>query len=258
MTLPAFYMPMSMYGKLCTEFYDIAKPDAPAEALSFYLRHLEAAHEPVLEPMCGSGRFLIPFLERGIDIDGGDASPHMLRACRDKCRRKGLSPVLYEQLLQEMTLPRLYGYIFIPACSFGLIIDRQAVTESLRRLYQHLLPGGELVLEVETPRAPPKELGKWRTRSVTRSDGAEIIFSTFQTYDSQEQIERDSHKYELFKDGSLIETELEDFNVLVYERDEFQKLLEAKGFINVRATKAYQDTEPDREDTTIVFEGWKS
>jgi SAM-dependent methyltransferase len=207
--------------------------------------------------MCGSGRFLIPFLERGIEIDGVDASPHMLRACRDKCHRKGLSPVLYEQLLREMNLSRQYGYIFIPACSFSLIINGQEVTESLRRLYRHLLPGGKLVLEVETPRAPPKELGKWRTRSVTRSDGAEIIFSTLQTYDSQEQVERSSHKYELFKDGSLIETELEDFAIRVYERDEFQNLLEAAGFVNIRATKAYEDAEPDEEDTTIVFEGWK-
>jgi len=250
-------MPMSLYGKLCTQFYDITKPDAPPEALNFYLRHLEVAHEPVLEPMCGSGRFLIPFLERGIDVDGVDASPHMLRACRDKCHRKGLSPVLYEQLLQELNLPRKYGYIFIPACSFGLIIDKEEVAESLRRLYQHLLPDGKLVLEVETPRAPPKEVGKWRTHSVTRSDGAEIVFSTLQTYDSQEQVERDNHKYELFKDGSLIETELEDFAVRVYEEDEFQKLLEATGFNNIRATKAYQDAEPGREDTTIVFECWK-
>jgi len=258
MTLPAFYMPMTMYGKLCTEFYDISKPDAPPEALSFYLCHLEAAHEPILEPMCGSGRFLIPFLERGIDIDGADASPHMLQACHDKCHRKGLSPVLYEQLLQEMNLARQYGYIFIPACSFSLIINGQEVTEGLRRLYQHLLPGGKLVLEVETPRAPPKEMGKWRTRSVTRSDGAEIVFSTLQSYDSQEQVERSSHKYELFKEGSLIETELEDFALRVYERDEFQKLLEATGFNNIRATKTYQDAEPDKEDTTIAFECLKS
>jgi len=255
--LPAFYMPMRMYGKLCTEFYDISKPDAPPDALEFYLCHLTAAREPVLEPMCGSGRFLIPFLERGIDIDGVDASPHMLQACREKCHKKELSPVLYRQYLQEMNLSRQYGYIFIPACSFSLIIDRQEVTESLRRLYRHLLPGGKLVLEVETPRAPPKEPGKWRTRSVTRPDGAEIIFRTLQAYDSQEQVERDSHRYELFKDGSLIETELEDFAIRVYERDEFQNLLEGAGFFNVRANKAYEDAEPDKEDTTIVFEGWK-
>ena len=42
--------------------------------------------------MCGSGRFLIPLLKRGFDIDGVDASPHMLQACRDHCQRLGLTP----------------------------------------------------------------------------------------------------------------------------------------------------------------------
>ena len=72
-------MRLNTYGRLCTEVYDITKPQAPADALEFYLRHLGSADEPVLEPMCGSGRFLIPFLEWGVDIDGTDASPYMLK-----------------------------------------------------------------------------------------------------------------------------------------------------------------------------------
>ena len=38
--------------------------------------------------MCGSGRFLIPILENGIDIEGTDASGHMLDNCRKKCAEK--------------------------------------------------------------------------------------------------------------------------------------------------------------------------
>ena len=48
---------MDTYGKLCTEFYDLSKPEAPADALEFYLRHLDNTDGPVLEPMCGSGRW---------------------------------------------------------------------------------------------------------------------------------------------------------------------------------------------------------
>lgn len=131
-------MRMNAYQKLGTEVYDITKPQAPSEALEFYRRHLESVNGPVLEAMSGSGRFLIPLLERGIDIDGADASPHMLQACRQHCQRKGLRPVLYQQLLPELALPRQYRFIFIPAGSFGLIVDRQAATDSLKRLYEHL------------------------------------------------------------------------------------------------------------------------
>lgn len=246
-------MRMNAFKKLCSELYDITMPQAPAEALEFYWRHLESADGPVLEPMCGSGRFVIPFLERGIDIDGTDASPHMLQACREHCQRRGLRPILYQQLLQELALPRQYGFIFIPYCSFGLIFDRQAATNSLKRLYEHLLPGGKLVLEIETPRAHTITPGKWNGHWVTRSDGAKIVLSSLPTYDSEEQVRRDLHKYELFKDGQLIETEVEEFELRFYERDEFQQLLEATGFSDIKATKAYQDTEPDQEDAVIVF-----
>lgn len=251
-------MRLKIYGKLCTEVYDITKPQVPKDALEFYLRHLESAVEPVLEPMCGSGRFLIPFLELGIDIDGADASPDMLRACREHCKRKGLRAVLYKQFLQELSLPRQYGFIFIPAASFGLIVDRQAAKDSLKRLYDHLLPDGKLVLEVETPRAQPKTPGKWDGLWVTRPDGAKIVLSSLPTYDSEEQVRRDIHRYELFRNGHLVETELEYFALRFYERDEFEQLLKASGFRNIRATKVYGDAEPYIEETTIAFECKKS
>ena len=43
---------MSTYGRLCTEFYDLSKSEAPPEALAFFLDCLEDASQPVLEPMC--------------------------------------------------------------------------------------------------------------------------------------------------------------------------------------------------------------
>src|SRR5678816_1813672 len=81
---------MNAYRKLCTEFYDIDKPTAPNDALELFTHHARQAGSPILEPMCGSGRFLVPLRQRGFDIDGIDASPEMLQACRDKCARLGI------------------------------------------------------------------------------------------------------------------------------------------------------------------------
>ena len=62
--------------------------------------------------MCGSGRFLLPLLEAGVDIDGVDASPHMLAACAAKCAERGLRASLHEQSLHALDLPRRYRFIF--------------------------------------------------------------------------------------------------------------------------------------------------
>ena len=244
----------STYGKLCTEYYNLSKPEASPDALAFFLNcHEDTAH-PVLEPMCGTGRFLIPFLEHGIDTDGVDSSPHMLQTCHNHCEAKGLQPVLYQQLLQELDITRRYGYIPIPAGSFGLITDRTNAAEALRRLHHHLVPDGKLVLEIETPRALTGDLGTWHESRLTRSDGTELVFSALPTYDSREQVQQDIHRYQVISYGRVVETEVEGLSLRFYEQDEFRQLLEAADFRDIRATRPYRDAGPKEEDATIIFQ----
>src|SRR5438093_787318 len=91
-------------------------------------------------------------LEAGIDVDGVDASADMLAACAARCEERRIRARTYRQFLHELGLPRRYRLIFAGGASFGLIVDESEVTESLRRLYGHLLPGGTLLIEIETPR----------------------------------------------------------------------------------------------------------
>lgn len=65
------------YGGLCTEMYELLHKEAPQDELAFYLSYAEKGKK-ILEPLCGSGRFLIPFLERGFAISGIDLSTEML------------------------------------------------------------------------------------------------------------------------------------------------------------------------------------
>ena len=71
------------YGSLCTEMYEILHEQAPQDELDFYLSYAEKGKK-ILEPLCGSGRFLIPFLERGFDIFGMDLSEEMLGKLKRK------------------------------------------------------------------------------------------------------------------------------------------------------------------------------
>ncbi|EEG49683.1 hypothetical protein RUMHYD_01363 [Blautia hydrogenotrophica DSM 10507] len=54
---------MNYYGNLCTDMYDILHKNAPQKELSFYLSYAEKSMS-ILEPLCGSGRFLFLFLKR--------------------------------------------------------------------------------------------------------------------------------------------------------------------------------------------------
>ena len=138
------------YKNLCTEFYDLDKPTAPEDALDFYTNEILRHTQPVFEPMCGSGRFLIPLLQKGIEIEGSDASAEMLDECRKKAAALCLKPVLYYGLLQELELPAKFGLAIIPSGSIGLITGPGELKRSMDNLFKCLLPGGELILEILT------------------------------------------------------------------------------------------------------------
>jgi SAM-dependent methyltransferase len=246
---------LTNYGKLCTQFYDIDKPTAPPEELAFYLGHARQANGPVLEAMCGSGRFLIPMMQAGIDLDGVDASSDMLGACQHKCNTLGLQSHLYRQFLHEMDLPRKYNLVFIPAGSFGLIADLTQVREALKRLHDVLLPGGKLVLEIALiPNQESTSSGNWGGRWIKRPDGAILIISWLPTYNAQTRISTDLHRYEVFKDGRLLETELEVFTGRSYIPGEFEALLEEAGFVEVRTLKLLSDQPADQTDFEVTLE----
>jgi hypothetical protein len=90
---------------------------------------------------------------------------------------------------------------------------------------------------------------------VKRDDGATIVFSSLAEYDPLEKVERALHKYELFKNGDLLETKLEHFALRFYEIDEFRHLLAEAGFKNITVTRPFQDAPPDAGDRTVMFSG---
>lgn len=249
---------MESYQQLCTEVYDLTKPDPVPEVWPYYLGHAEAADGPILEPMCGTGRYLIPLLERGLDIDGVDPSPDMLRACREKCATMGLTPTLYKQFLQAMQLPRQYALVFIPAASFGLITGDDEVRASLGNIYAAMRPGAKLVLEIETPVNKPETFGRWSGHYYERPDGAKIVQSGFhQSYDDAKHILVSLGKYELIKDGRLLETEWESFNLRFWEPDVFAGVLAEAGFLDIKPVKLWggvEDRVPDPDDPQLAFE----
>lgn len=139
---------MDSYGPLCALFYDLDKPQAPRDALAYYLSRAKEAGGPVLEPMCGSGRFLLPLLRAGVQIEGFDASPAMLAACHLHAAKQNLKPVLYCQFIEQVDLPRRYRMAFIPSGSIGLLASDHALHLALVQLRRHLEPGAVLLLEI--------------------------------------------------------------------------------------------------------------
>lgn len=76
-------MSKNYYGSLCTTMYEILHKNAPKDELEFYFSYAKK-EDLIFEPLCGSGRFLVPFLKRGFDISGIDLSAQMLAKLKEK------------------------------------------------------------------------------------------------------------------------------------------------------------------------------
>lgn len=81
---------LSTYLGLCTEVYELSKPNVTADAYQFYRSYALEAKGPILEPMCGTGRFLLPLFEEEFNIYGFDASESMLKKLHEKAATKNL------------------------------------------------------------------------------------------------------------------------------------------------------------------------
>ncbi|WP_107951323.1 class I SAM-dependent methyltransferase [Lysinibacillus parviboronicapiens] len=243
----------SYYGALCTEVYDFTKPEGYSidGDIEYYLERLKGTRGKILEACVGSGRFLIPLLEKGLIVDGFDYSPEMLDSCRKRCREKGLNPKLYEGNLSSFSLESKYEAIVIPTGSFCLI---ENATDALKCFYDHLIPGGRVIVDLQIP-------NNWRTGEITTStfplSNEEGILLENKSIEINwvDQYTLSYLKYEKWRKGKLVDTELQKFAMRWYGIEEFKLILESIGFSDITCSADYTyKKQPSKESQLITFE----
>jgi SAM-dependent methyltransferase len=245
---------MAQYASLAAQFYDLYQSEAPPGALEFYREQALRADGPILEPMCGSGRYLLPLLAEGLDIEGSDRSAWMLEACSRRASALKLTPKLHEQSIEDLSPERRCALVFIPSGSFCLLTRAEHVRRALERVYAALLPGGKFVVEIErTQDKPPATTGTWGGRWLDLPDGSKLILSWLTEYSGVEQITRSIQRYEHVQGGRLLATEYEELAVRSYDPQEFSQALQSSGFANIQLLKPYTEEPIDDADEAVIF-----
>lgn len=177
--------------------------------------------------MSGSGRLQIPLMQRGYTVDGVDRSPSMLARCRERCATLGLSPELYEQSLEELSLPHTYATVIIALGSFQLIVAREAALKALKALRAHMAEESDLLIDIFVP---DRTVDSWITTTVRINNELEIRLTTRYLFDEQRQVADGICHYELLVDGQVKVREDELIEVVWYTDDEVRGLLAEAGF----------------------------
>jgi SAM-dependent methyltransferase len=250
------------YGGLMARFWDLLRGDTSRWAdRFFYLDVIAQAGQPVLDVGCGTGRLLLDYMQQGIDVDGMDNSPEMLDLLRQKAAALGLTPQVYLQTMQTLDLPRRYRTILVPSSSFQLLTEPVAAEEALRRFYQHLEPGGVLVMSLfilgvdEHGQPIPEE--ESTTEVVRPEDGALIRRWSRSVYDHANQVEDTEDRYEVIVDGVVVASEQRSRARATrgYSQAQASALLQAAGFANVHLTSGFSFTPAVPDDTLFCIFG---
>jgi SAM-dependent methyltransferase len=259
----SFDQPQSWHYGLVARYWAEFLVDAPEVE---FLRAYVQAGQPALDVACGTGRLLIPLLEQGLDVDGSDISPDMLASCRTRAERAGFDPNLYAQASHELDLPRRYRTIY--ACgSFGIGGDPRHDRKALLRLYDHLEPGGVLLLDHEMPYSEPKGWGYWTKEGRESlpealdvhgwrplSDGSEIALpSRVVDVDPLAQRLVMEMRPHLRRGGDVIEEQTLTLAMTLYTAKHIELLLEVSGFEGVQMLENWTDAPATGDTTNVTF-----
>jgi len=201
--------PTYEYYGMMAEFWDLFRGDTSTwEDRFFYLEVVKKYGSPVLDVGCGTGRILLDFMQQGIEIDGVDNSPDMLARLHQKAEKLNLHPTVYQQEMHELSLPRKYQTILVPSSSFQLLLDAALPAVAINRFYEHLLPGGVLVMPFMMLWKQGDPLESEFTREATRpEDGATIRRWQYTRFDPDTDLEHTIDRYEIIRVDKVIASE---------------------------------------------------
>lgn len=254
--------PSYEYHGMLAEFWDLFRGDTSTwEDRFFYLNVVKKYGQPVLDVGCGTGRILLDFMQQGIDIDGVDNSPDMLALLRQKAEPMGLTPTVYQQEMDKLSLPRHYQTILVPSSSFQLLLDENLPPVAMGRFYEHLLPGGVLAMPFMTLWKEGEPLENEFTREVVRpEDGATIRRWQYSRFDPHTDLEYTIDRYEIIRDGNVIASEEhhQSPGTRSYTQHQAVALYQEAGFEDIQVFHDFTFDQVKPEDTVFCVLGFRT
>ncbi|HET9046224.1 MAG TPA: class I SAM-dependent methyltransferase [Casimicrobiaceae bacterium] len=226
---------MASHGPLGALFHDSGEAAAPADEIAWYEARLPRDAGPVLAPMCGSGRLLVPLTAAGLNVHGVDASASMLAHCEARLAGRSDGARLFRQDVAELNLPFRYAAAFIAAGAFQRIVDPARARAALVRLRSHLVGPQLLLLDLFVPGEGEQRIAAplVEVRSVALADGTRIAQRSETTMSADAHLAHTASRYVHRRGNDLLAEESETTALTWYAPDDITALVEAAGYRSV-------------------------
>ena len=242
--------------------YDMLLKDIPY-GLDFYVALARAAHGPVLDIACGTGRILLPCLQAGIDIEGLDLFEPMLKTLRAKAAALSLSPRLHQADMSDFSLPRRFALVMIPFNAFIHNMTQVSQIRCLGLCREHLLPGGKLVFDTYFPSREivgvPENTRVLEGEFPHPQTGLTVRMYDTRTFDRVAQVFRSLNEIELVAADGSVETvhRTQDCSRYFYKL-EMELLLRIAGFAGWEIDGDFDGRPLTRENDAMIVTAWNA
>lgn len=140
------------YEGMEAKLYDRLDELSDFDDLSFYQWFADSVEGPILDLGCGTGRILLPLVERGQEVVGLDGSQTMLDLCASRLEEAGKTAELIFGDMCDFDLgERKFGTILIPGFSIQMLLEDADIDACLACCRRHLREDGQLIVPTHMP-----------------------------------------------------------------------------------------------------------
>ena len=136
-----------LFGRLWAATYDGPGNPDPAPAVDFLAPLAEGG--PVLELAIGTGRVALPLAERGLTVEGVEASPEMVAHLRAKPGGADMPVTVGD--MADVPVAGPYRLVFLVFNTLFNLVSEERQAACFRNVARVLAPGGAFVIETFVP-----------------------------------------------------------------------------------------------------------
>lgn len=233
---------------------------------AFWAEEGEAAELPFMEQVlrdhpglslevgCGSGRLLLPLLQKGFQVEGLELSRDMLDLGRKAAADLSLELVLHEADMTTFDSGTRYASLLVPAFTLQLADDP---TAALAHFHKLLAADGVIYLSVFIPFAElHKELpeGEWyEDHRIPWTEGRTGSLETRHRLQRKERILEREHRYRILDSDGRVEAEhLSKQTLRWFTARQLRGMLDKAGFEPIHAIADFDPELPVDEEAQII------
>ncbi len=231
-------------------YYDIAFSwDLEPELDVFekiFAKHVPGPVERILEPACGTGRFLVTLPKRGYRVTGYDVSPEMLEHARSRVKDAGLSrgasgnddpdgwaEVIEADMVYATVVPDEYDAALNSINSLGYLLTDREIVAHFRRTGFSLRPGGIYIVHISCAHEGeiPTEGEAWESER----DGVRVK-TTWRLFREELKSRRSFQSWEMVvHDGGRVMRFWDSHVFRLWTREDIERLAARSGVLELDA-----------------------